>query len=309
MTFAKNLYADLLEKRLWPLALALLVALVAFPILLSSSPKEKASQTAPPPSNSLLGRGASALLNETQPVVSVAPQASSKRKPIARLARKNPFVQQARPHATGSGGLNLPTTSTSTGTTGGGGTTNPSTFMGGPSAPGTGNAGPQTTTRPVQYQYTADVKFGEIRKTATKTVKVGDSLPNDENPVVLFLGAADEGKTGLFLVAPGVTPTGDGECKPTKSNCFILHMKKGDVEFFEVGSSIETVKTYELKLSGIGKREVSSSAKQSRHAGGRHRTRKVSSSARRSRHAGSSKVDRPAFGFSDSFAGAIAPGS
>ena len=48
MTFLRNIGADLVEKRLWPVAVALLVALVAIPALLGSSAKEPAEDGVSP---------------------------------------------------------------------------------------------------------------------------------------------------------------------------------------------------------------------------------------------------------------------
>jgi hypothetical protein len=245
MTFAKSLWSDLVEKRLWPLALGLVVALIAVPVVLSRPAGENEPQTSPS-GPSFLGGESSSLLGETKPIVSLGREGGF-RKHIARLGRKNPFVQQAQPGGKAEGAI----------TPGAGADT-------GASVPGTGAelptpTVPTTPTSPGQtvYQYTATVRFGKIGETSTKTLDLTDALPSDEDAVTIFLGA--DGDDALFLVSTNVTARGDGRCEPSESNCSILRMKKDDVEFFEVSGAGDTVTTYELELQRIGKKQLSSS--------------------------------------------------
>jgi hypothetical protein len=259
MTFAKGLFHDLVERRLWPVALLLVVALLAVPIVLSDPAGETTPESASgsAPSSPLLGRQSAALLDETQPVVSRADRVPFRRR-VRRLAAKNPFVQQAKPKP--------PASSEAASTSGGAGTsgslgTGTGTGSVPPSVPGgSGGIGSQPT-GPVlrKFLYTAVVKFGELGKTKKKTLEPTDSLPNDENAIVIYLGS--DGKSALFLAKSGVTARGDGSCEPSDSNCAILRMRKGDVEFFEVPSGDGSVTTYELELTKLGEKQVSSSKK------------------------------------------------
>jgi hypothetical protein len=249
MSFVRNLYADLVEKRLWPLAAALLVALVAVPVILSKPAKESSSVGAPAAGSPALGASSAAILGETKPIVTLGGDGGF-RKHIARLARKNPFVQQATGgSATKSTGQNA--TVEPSGTTGSGTTTAPVSTPGG--NPTTGGGEPQKL-----YRYVAKVKFGRISQTKSKTVEPAEFLPSEQNPALLFLGADDSGDNALFLVSPDATARGDGVCVPSESDCQIVRMKKDDVEFFEVSLSAETVITYELELVDIALREVKS---------------------------------------------------
>jgi hypothetical protein len=253
MTFLKSIYADLVERRLWPLAAALLVALVAVPVVLSRPGKEDASTAGPSAQSSLLGRDAASLLGETKAVVT-APGEGGFRKHVGRLARKNPFVQQARKPPASAEGLTP---------TGQGGGAAPTTGQEPLGTPGTGapTAPTEPGSQPLKlFQYFVEVKFGKIGKTSKKTVQGGDFLPSQENPVVLSVGASDDGQNALFLVSAEVTARGDGECVPSESDCQVVEMKKNDVQFFEVAESAETVTTYELEVVDIELREVKNSS-------------------------------------------------
>jgi hypothetical protein len=248
MSFISSTWSELVERRLWPVAVGLLVALVAVPLLLSKPAEEPAPPSQPSPSSALLGANSAKLLGETQPAVSVSSD-SGVRKHVERLSRKNPFVQQGGgSSSSGNATAQLPTTSTTT-TTGGGtptsGTTTPTT-----------TTPPPTSTTPRLYRYVAKVKFGKIGSTKEKSVDPGEFLPSKTNPVLLYIAATDDGSKALFVVTSGATARGDADCSPGDSNCQLLTMKNGNVEFIEVSVSQDEVVTYELELVDIVLKEV-----------------------------------------------------
>jgi hypothetical protein len=252
MTFVRGVFDEIVQRRLWPLAAGLLVALVAVPLLLSGrggSETASAPANATTPTSPLIGRESAALLGETQPVVSLTDRRPFRRK-LAHFPRKNPFVQQAQPKTAPA--------SESLSTVGGdSGSVKPDTFSGGvpTSAPGTGYVGPPTV-KERKFVYTVSVEFGEIGDTSIKTLDPTDSLPNDHGAVVIYLGS--DGKSALFLAKSGVTARGDGSCEPSESDCAILRMRKGDVEFFEVATGGDSVTTYQLELTSIQEKTVTS---------------------------------------------------
>jgi hypothetical protein len=243
VNFARSILDELVERRLWPVALALLAALVAVPVLLSKPADEGEPAQQPPVAGSLLGGNSAKLLGETQPAVSVRTDGRF-RKRVGRLARKNPFVQQAIPKG-GGDSLKLPTGTTGASTPTGGGTT--------PTAP--------TTTTPTGdnlrlFNYVAKVEFGRIGSTKKKNLDPGEFLPSENNPVLLYVTASNEGDRAMFVVTAGATARGDGECSPSGTDCQLLTMGKDDVEFIEVPVSQDSVVTYELKLVNIVLKEI-----------------------------------------------------
>jgi hypothetical protein len=262
MSFVRNLYADLIEKRLWPVALGLLVALVAIPILVSKPAEESGSAGTPPSGGALLGADSAALIGETKPVVSLGSDGGF-RKHVARLGRKDPFIQQAKDKG-------AKTTEAATveavGTTGAQGTT-PTQSPGSTTAPPGSTTPPSGGQQPVKlYEWVARVKFGKIDQTKSETVEPAEFMPSENNPVLLFLGANESGKQALFLVSSEATSRGDATCTPSESNCQIVKLGKGDVQFFEVALSAETVITYELELTDIKLQEVKNATTSQRNA-------------------------------------------
>jgi hypothetical protein len=242
MNAVRSMLSELVERRLWPVAAGLLVALVAVPVLLSKPATEGASTSQPSTGSPLLGGSSAKLLGETQPAVSVR-SAGAFRKHVNRLARKNPFIQQATGVSQSSGSVQLPNTTTTTG-----GTTPTS---------GTTPTTPTTTTPTTKfYRYVAKVKFGKISSTKEKSVNPGEFLPSKTNPVLLYIAATNSGDKALFVVTSGATARGDADCSPSTSDCQLLSMKKDNVEFIEVPVSQDTVATYELELVDIVLKEV-----------------------------------------------------
>jgi hypothetical protein len=269
MTLARHIFSDLVEKRLWPVALALAIALIAIPVGLSKSPSQHAATGRT--GNSPLAGEWSKLLGETAPVVSLAAENSTPtyRKRLARLRSKNPFIQQAIVKATTQGSGSSGSTSSTSGT---GGSVPPPVAP--VSLPNTTPTSPSTGTgsqpsQPQQFNYTATVSFGLEGKTSKKTLLPTDPLPNADSPIVVFMGASDGGKKAVFVVFAGASPRGVGECKPSADKCNFLYLKKDDVELFDVTATDGSVTTYELALEKIGVKTVSSSASHASKTDGR----------------------------------------
>jgi hypothetical protein len=272
--FARSLIDELKESRLWPLALALVVALVAIPVVLSKPAKQGpgANQSSSP-----LGP---VTLPDLRPIAKVTTPSPSSRKSVIRLSRKNPFAPLS--HAgqttttasqfgsatvsgtTGASGAGSGALTTTTGSTGGGSTGSTTTGGSTGSAGSTGST-PAGSSAPakVYYSYVADVRFGELGTTETKTLQRMRSLPSSDNPIVVFLGATTDANTAVFLVSTSAKPSGDGTCKPSNDQCLFLYMKKGDAETFDVADDTGALKTYELTLRKIEAKVISDPTKSS----------------------------------------------
>jgi hypothetical protein len=270
-TFVRDLFHDLKERRLWPLALGLAVALVAVPVVLSK-PAKNASAPQPAVTNST----GSVLPLDLQPLVSVTDQqSSSARKSVKRLARKNPFAPKVVSSLTSSPGASAtsPLTGGATGPTG------PSGVTGGGTTGLTGTTGPSGSTgtqtgaqQKTFYTYVASVRFGETGKTDAKKLQRLRSLPSSDNPLIVFLGATTDGKTAVFLVSSKTQASGDGTCKPDADTCSFVYMKKGDTESFDVADETGALKTYELKLRAITPKKVKGPQSSSASTSSAHET-------------------------------------
>jgi hypothetical protein len=149
----------------------------------------------------------------------------------------------------GSGGANTGTTG-DTGTTGGGDT--------GTTGGGDGGSGTTTTT---QYRYVVDLTFTANGRTRhIKGMDRLDMLPSRESPLLLFLGVSANAGNAVFLVDSTLEAAGEGSCKPRASECSFLYIGAGSEHEFtnEEGDS------YTLRIDEIRKVKVDGTAAASR---------------------------------------------
>ena len=236
MSVARGIWADLVDKRLWPVALALVVAAVAIPVLLHKpADKVTAGPTAKEAAAPGLAAGSSISLNQDHA-----------QGMLVGGRMHDPFRQLHLPKATTAGSTSTlgPTQAagaTSTTSSGSGGGTSPSGGGGGSSG---GGHKPATTAN-------VRVAFG----------KTGGSLKNYDlvpltplssasDPVLVFLGVQKDGKTAAFLVSSDAAPQGDGKCLPSRSVCATLTVRAGDTVFIDVAASGGNVQ-YELDVKRV----------------------------------------------------------
>ena len=227
-------FKQLVERKLWPLALLLVAALVAVPLLLS----EKPADTSPLP---LATTGVPAGQGETESVVSLADANETDKLRAVLGSRKDPFrpaqFHRVPKDETLTQGAGQATVVDPTGSSGGssGGSTAPSgspvvdtpTETPVPAAP---------TPAPKTYElYSLEVRFGPTDgELVSRNVKRLTGLPGG-SPALLYLGLMPDHKTAVFLVDAGVNVLGDGECDPSPDNCQTLTLEKGETEFINRG--------------------------------------------------------------------------
>jgi hypothetical protein len=246
----RSLWDDLVESRLWPVAIVLVVALIAVPVLLL-----KPAKPASPPPAVPAATGAGSPAVAFQAAVSTEGKKSSEiRKDLRSFKGKNPFT----PQGVTLGGTATPTATSATPTTAGSTASTDSLAGGGSSSTGSGSSGsgatpvsPGSTTKTFYYHYTVDVRFGETGKEDSKTLSDFRSLPSSTNPVLVFMGVKNDGKTAAFLVSAKATTVGDGKCSPSDTECTFLYMKKGDTQMIEAIDADRTITDYTLELKSI----------------------------------------------------------
>jgi hypothetical protein len=239
MSFLRDLRSDLVEKRLWPLALLLVAALVAVPLVLAKSPQARtgsapAAPVAPTsPSSPIAG----------VPAVSVVTTPTSGA-PLLGHA-KDPFQQQ---HL-----APKPKTAST-------GTTSPSGAGGTGSAPG-GATPPKA--KKVYVVASVNVLFGKAGGTLRKIDDVPrlTPLPSAADPVLIFLGVRGDLKTAVFMVSSDLHVHGAGRCTPSRSECDAIELKADDVALLDVTGANGKVTEYELALVKIALQRTASKAK------------------------------------------------
>jgi hypothetical protein len=230
MTAIRSVIQNLIERRLWPVAILLVVAAIAIPVLLLKPAAEV-------PAPALAANPAPAL---GSPAVSVSQPGTG---PVIGGV-KNPFRQQYLPAKAKT--TSTTSTSSSTSSSGGatpvGGSTPPSPSGGGSTPSGSGGS------KPAVPGTTLEVRFGLADgKRSTYKLAAGGPLPSPTNPLLVYLGQDKGGKVAAFLVSSDAQPQGDGRCEPDKSICSTLYLKAGDTEFFDVTGPGGTVQ-YQLEV-------------------------------------------------------------
>lgn len=255
MTFLRNIGADLVEKRLWPVAVALLVALVAIPALLGSSAKE--------PTDDGVSPALAASAAKSQPAVTLNTKAVGRR--VRGGSSKNPFKQLFVVKVdTGIGG----TVPTGTGTTGTGASDNTPSGNVNSGSPAPKSNKPKSQPKTSSTVYRATLLFGEpgAQETIADIPRL-TPLPSIEDPFFVFLGVKEDGKTLVFLVSSDATAEGDGKCSPSDT-CETIEMQAGDTETFKLKTDAGE-KTYQMDVVKISKAKASS-AKAASKARARH---------------------------------------
>jgi hypothetical protein len=255
MTFFLDLWQDLREKRLWPVAAGLLAAIVAIPAVML----KPASDASPEP---LAVTPAPKL--ETLPTVKVDTSTSHNSqlktfkqrdpfKPLAELKKTDSSSSADAPSST-----SAPASSASSSSPGSTSDTTPITTPSSPPITTPGTPSSDSTTPVKWFRYTADISFGE-KGSEKKIAGVKDFtlLPDEKTAAIVFMGVADDAKSAIFFVAdPAFTPSGEGECND-KEDCRFVKLSLGDKHDEETFTSLDGSVVYNLKLLKLNREYIS----------------------------------------------------
>jgi hypothetical protein len=259
----RTLFNDLVDRRLWPVALALVAALVAVPVMLGGS-KSSSAAPAEPIASAPAGTSptAQAAISVSTPPTTPQDRAGAVRNPfVQHKVAPLPTATTTVPTDTGTPvtGTLPPASGGSDSTTGGGYTVTPVT-------PSTGTGKTGTT---VQDVWAVNLRFGQPGdQKVHHDVPRLTPLPSATNPFFVFLGVLKDHKTAVFLISSDATATGDGTCKPNPTQCDTVELKAGDTEFFDVAQGNAGVTQYELDVIKVLHTKVTgkaAAAKASRH--------------------------------------------
>jgi len=250
MSVITDTWRALVRRRLWPVALLLLAALVAVPLLLAEQPEPAAppaAEVAPPTT----GPGDSIVTLASVEDRSKRRRVLGKRKdPFEPRPARRPRVRRAaRVTAEARAAEAKETTTSSAGTAGGATTVTPPTL---PSVPTT--RAEETPAEPRRARHTLTVRFGDAASAELTKLDVPllSPLPDEEEPLLAYVRVEDKGKTAVFLVDAGVELEGDGKCLPDPAACEELHLREGETEFLDVKDEAgEVVQQYQLDLVAI----------------------------------------------------------
>jgi hypothetical protein len=80
------------------------------------------------------------------------------------------------------------------------------------------------------------VRFGATSQETLDrfAVKKLGPVPNDEFPLLVYMGLTKDGKKAKFLVDAAIEADGDGTCKPHPASCETVELSVGETEFLDV---------------------------------------------------------------------------
>jgi hypothetical protein len=249
----RNLIRDLVERRLWPVALLLVAAAVAVPVYLGRSKDDGGSDAGLPAATAQVGAKASKAAVKLD-------ESANESDGAGRV--HNPFKQKHVPKAdkaatdaptAGAGAKSGGSTPTDTSTSGGsapsgGGST-------GAGGSGGGTTPPATTddSTPKVDVTKVSLHLGPLGQLKTyKDVARLAPLPSAGNPLFVFTGVLKDGKTVVLLPNSTVQigEESDVSCKPSNKSCQKLELGPDDTVFFKLagdGSGTE----YQLDVVSV----------------------------------------------------------
>jgi hypothetical protein len=271
--FLLDLWHDLKEKRLWPVAVVLLAGLVAVPVLLAkpadepAAPAPVANSAAPKPDvlkqlakvklgDDEVGDGSTlGAFDPSNPFN--PPKGAIKKQPSAAAVAAGPDSDAAGSQdSTGDDGSSV---------TPGGGTTGD--VPGGlPGDGDTGGGNPPTTA--TVYKYVVDLTFtANGHKRRITGLEKLDMLPNQSSPLLIFLGVTPKGSNAVFLVDSTLKAAGEGKCKPSEAECAFAYIGAGSEYIF----TEENGDSYTVRIDEIRKVKVSTTANAAKARGAKAR--------------------------------------
>jgi hypothetical protein len=270
--FLLDVWQDLREKRLAPVAVVLLLGLIAVPVLLAqpaedpgpapvvAAPKKTenealAALTKVKLGDEQVGRGST--LGVFDPDNPFHPPKGTMKKDDTATAGAGPSTgDQGSP---GTGGTGAPGASGGLG----GGVSLPG---GGTTPGGTGGGdGTTTTTTTTVYKYVVDLTFTANGRTRhIKGMEKLDMLPSESSPLLIFMGVTPKGGDAVFLVDSTLEAAGEGRCKPSEAECAFAYIGAGSRYMFSDADG----NTYEIRIDEIRKVKVGASGASAKGAKG-----------------------------------------
>lgn len=281
--FLLDLWHDLREKRLAPVAVVLLAGLVAVPLVLAK-PASDPGPAPVTPASAKPDRDELAALAK----VKLGEDEAGKGSTLGVFDPDNPFsppkgtIKDDDVTADSSGGpADTPASGgTGTGTGAGPGSSDGGVSIGGdvniggvPVPGGTPGTGDTPTTKTTLYKYVVDITFeANGRKRKIKGLEKLDMLPNDAAPLLIFMGVTAKGSNAVFLVDSSLEAAGEGSCKPSPSECSFAYIGAGSEYFFtEDDGDTYMVKVDEIRKVKLGANAGSAKGAKARAAVGPHR--------------------------------------
>jgi hypothetical protein len=244
MNVLTSTWRQLVRRKLWPVAVLLVAALAAVPVVLA----REATPPVVPPDPVPVG-AAQAGDEIAEPIVAMAEAGDRDRRRRVLGSRKDPFAPAPLPKRKRKPAAQQSNSKQQTGGT----RADEPPFTGGVTPAPDYSPAPSTPVEPVEPLEPAPkkrtfppdsliVRFGDattedrrkqvLRKLAP--LPQGDAVDAETPELLVYMGLTKDSKHAIFLVDASLEATGDGSCKPHPSSCETIHLRKGETEFFDV---------------------------------------------------------------------------
>jgi hypothetical protein len=262
--FLDSLKSDLLDRRLIPalgLLAVVLIAAVAYAVLGGGSTASAPNTAAAPAAPVAKVPGIAVSEVKTADVTAGAETTSGSPQQTGGASR-NPFAPMPgvkKAQAAAAAAANAATSGSSSSTT----TESSSSSTGGATpAPSEETKKPSTPTKPKDKQtvFHVDVLFGAATPATPpqsaalapfNDLKLQQPLPSNSQPLVVFRGVLEGGKSATFTLVGEAILRGPAKCLPSASQCQAIDLAPGQTEELEYLPPGSNAVTYELNVVGI----------------------------------------------------------
>ena len=241
MNFARALARDLVDKRLWPVAVLLIAALLAVPFLLGSG--GGSDEGAPVPAAAV--EDSSADIAQTASAVELVgpPAVRSRAGKVIDPFRRPPKKETKEAAAASSAAPAAPSDKT---------TPTPETTDTTPVAP------PAPVEKP--FAYRTEIRFGSSDADHEKAHGISRLTPLGGliEPAAIYLGVSPSGKRAMFLLGPSASANGEGTCYDT--GCRIIGLRAGGSTIVDVAPADGSVRQYALDVVSVQREQFDTPA-------------------------------------------------
>ena len=226
MNLINDTFSQLVRRKLWPVALLLVVAAAAVPFLLRKTP------VAPPAPAPVPVAAASDDAAVTKPVVALVDDSETPAKRHRVLGvRKDPFEPAPLPKVKHHKAAAKPKAVSAQATATPAATAAAPASSAAPSTP----AAPVATATPAPVEHypahSVQVAFGKTGGALDKSSLTRLQTLPSSSPLLVFMGFHKGGRVAEFMLTGDVTAEGDGTCTPSVKSCETLLLHKGETEF------------------------------------------------------------------------------
>ena len=264
-TFLLDLWHDLREKRLWPVAALILVAIAAVPFTLTKE-EQPAPPAATPPTEAQTA-------SDKLPTIQLDEVSAKAPSNLSQFNERNPFRPLADLPKT-KDGKDAENQTVDLGDSPGGGSSrgsgasasasegssgaSPGGSSGG-AAGGSGSSGSSGGStgggsRTIYYDYRTDIEFGlsgDKLKTM-KQVAAFTLLGDEKEPAAMFMGVTDDHDWAVFTVDTArYEAQGEHECKPSPDRCEFIYLKADEDTNETTLTTLDGERSYDLELTAI----------------------------------------------------------